>query len=147
MKFSRSEFLRICKPDEFRLTTLDEDTLVLRSTILAHLENYVLETGCLGSWPMYSRHRRRCRYIGHVDNEIPDLSIKSVGATVTSISRALVWACINDSQTPMEVGSGSQDWGTIRIADELGLIVVDLYGQNAVRDTVGRRLTIEAVRR
>lgn len=146
MKLSPSEFIWICKSNVFRLTTLDKDTLVLRSTILAHLENYVLETGRLGSWPMDSRYRRRCRYIGHVDNKVPDLSIESVGATVTSIARALVRACIDNSQTPMEVGSGSQDWGTIRIADELGLVVVDLYGQN-VRDTIGRRLTTEAVKR
>ena len=126
-----SGFPGIYQSSKFGLTTLNEDTLMLRPAGLTHLKDYVLETRRLGGGPVNSSYRRRRRYVGHINNEISDLSVEDVCAAITSIACTLVGVCIDNSQTAMEVGQGPQNRGTIRIAYKLGLIVIDLYCQNA----------------
>ena len=105
------------------------DTYMLSARCVAHLKDDVLQTSCLSSRPVNPGDGLIQWYIGHVEVEIPNLSPEDVGGTKVKVGPVLpVRVTVNEANCTWyvcEVCSGKDGGHTIRIADELGVIVVD----------------------
>ena len=114
-------------------TIVHKDTklLVGASTISAHVEDNILQTGSLCNLPVNAStvgkwHGRE------VNVKVPDLTEEVVLVSKPVDSTILIWVGIDDSHAS-EVGSCLQGWNVESIADHVGVVVLLQWSADHVR--------------
>lgn len=106
------------------LTILDEQPLVLRPCVRAHVNLDVLNTGGLSDWPMDASSCGSRRDSSHIQNEVSQLLEEQVCRSPSLVTVTLVLITVDEAESGEPWGS-LYDWERVRIANNVSKIVVD----------------------
>jgi hypothetical protein len=88
------------------------------------MDGDVLDASGLCSWPMDTRRSgARCN-ASQVKNHVPNLAVENVGGAISLVSSVLIRVCVNQAKAD-KVRSGLEGWKAVRVANELGEVVVN----------------------
>lgn len=94
------------------------------------MKNYILYTSCLRRRPMDSHDVRGGRDVGHIDHEVPNLSVENIGASIPLGASMLIFVSFDETyggRWSGECRGSEQRWRAIWVPNELCFVVLAMW--------------------